>query len=92
VIGEDQRDFEQRWDRIRAWVPGGGFEDADLATWGADKLVGTPDQVLERMAAFAALGVEEMIVSFGPLPFAIPDEEMVGLFAERVIPSARAIS
>ena len=92
VLGEDERDVEERWRRIQAWVPGGGFDDADLASWGRDKLVGTPEQVLERMAAFAELGVEEMIVSFGPLPFAIPDEEMVDLFAERVIPQARALS
>jgi probable F420-dependent oxidoreductase len=92
VIGQDQRDLEARWRRVQAWVPGGGFEGADLASWGQDKLVGTPDQVLERMAAFAKLGVEELIVSFGPLPFAIPDEEMVELLAERVIPQARALS
>ena len=92
VIGEDQREVESRWRRVQAWVPGGGFEDADLASWGRDKLVGTPDQVLERMAEFAELGVEEIIVSFGPLPFAIPDEEMVELFAKRVIPEAKALS
>lgn len=92
VIGEDQRDLDARWQRIQAWVPGGGFDDADLGSWGEDKLLGTPDQVLERMGEFAALGVEEMIVSFGPVPFAIPDEEMVELFAERVIPQAGALS
>ena len=92
VLGEDQRDLDARWERIRAWVRGGGFEDTDLASWGTDKLVGTPDQVLERIAAFAEHGVEEVIVSFGPVPFAIPDEEMVELLAERVIPQARALS
>jgi hypothetical protein len=35
--------------------------------------------------------VEEMIVSVGPLPFAIADQEMVDLLAERVIPGAREL-
>jgi alkanesulfonate monooxygenase SsuD/methylene tetrahydromethanopterin reductase-like flavin-dependent oxidoreductase (luciferase family) len=89
VVGESQGDLEARWRRIQDWVPGGGL--SDLEGWRTDKLVGTPEEVVERMAAFAALGVEEMIISIGPLPFAIPDEEMVDLIAERVIPQAHSI-
>ena len=92
VVGEDRGDLERRWERIRAWVPGEGLKGTDLESWGSDKLVGTPNEVLERMAAFAAHGVEELIVSIGPLPFAIADEEMVDLLAERVIPQAKALS
>jgi probable F420-dependent oxidoreductase len=91
VVGESQPDLEARWRRIQDWVPGGGFAGSELEEWRTDKLVGTPDQVVERMAAFASLGVEEMIVSIGPLPFAIADEEMVDLIAERVIPAARGL-
>jgi hypothetical protein len=32
-----------------------------------------------------------MILSIGPLPFAIADEEMVDLIAERVIPAASGL-
>ena len=92
VVGEDPGDLDARWRAIKEWAPVGGLENGDLSSWGSDKLVGTPEVVLERMAAFSALGVEEMIVSIGPLPFAIPDEEMVDLIAERVIPEARSIS
>ena len=91
VVGESQPDLEARWRRIADRVPGGGFAGSELEEWRTDKLVGTPDQVVERMAAFASLGVEEMIVSIGPLPFAIADEEMVDLIAERVIPAARGL-
>ena len=91
VVGESQPDVEARWGRIQDWVPGDAFTATALEEWGADKLVGTPDQVLERLAAFAAHGVEEMIVSVGPLPFAIADEEMVDIIAERVIPQARSL-
>lgn len=91
VVGESQPDIEARWSRIQEWVPGGGFEGSDLKDWRRDKLVGTPDQVLARMAEFASHGVEEMILSIGPLPFAIADEEMVDLISEQVIPGARSI-
>jgi alkanesulfonate monooxygenase SsuD/methylene tetrahydromethanopterin reductase-like flavin-dependent oxidoreductase (luciferase family) len=89
VVGESRPDLEARWRRIQERVPGGAFAASDLDEWGTDKLVGTPGQVTERMAAFADHGVEEMILSIGPLPFAIADEEMVDVIAERVIPAAR---
>jgi probable F420-dependent oxidoreductase len=91
VVGEDQRDLEARWRHVQGWVPGGAFEGADMKEWRADKLAGTAEEVIERMGAFAALGVEEMILSIGPLPFAIADPEMVDLISERVIPEARAL-
>lgn len=91
VVGEDERDLDARWQTVQGWVPGGAFGDANIKEWGGDKLVGTPEQVLERLATFARLGVEEMILSIGPLPFAIADEEMVDLIAERVIPQARSL-
>jgi probable F420-dependent oxidoreductase len=91
VVGDSQPDLEARWRRIQGWVPGGAFEASDLDEWGTDKLVGTPERALERLAAFASHGVEEMILSIGPLPFAIADEEMVDLIAEQVIPAARAL-
>lgn len=91
VVGEDQRDLDARWRRIQAWVPGGAVAHSDMKEWRRDKLAGTPEQVLERLAAFSSLGVEDMILSIGPLPFAIADEEMVDLVAERVIPQARSL-
>jgi alkanesulfonate monooxygenase SsuD/methylene tetrahydromethanopterin reductase-like flavin-dependent oxidoreductase (luciferase family) len=91
VVGEDERDLAKRWRHVQGWVPGGAFASADIEEWRTDKLVGTPEQILERMAAFAAHGVEEMILSIGPLPFAVADGEMVDLIAERVIPQARSL-
>jgi probable F420-dependent oxidoreductase len=91
VVGADTRDVESRWRAIQRWVPGGALEGATLEGWGADKLAGTPDRVLDRLARFARLGVEEIIVSVGPLPFALPDEEMLDVLAEHVIPAAREL-
>jgi alkanesulfonate monooxygenase SsuD/methylene tetrahydromethanopterin reductase-like flavin-dependent oxidoreductase (luciferase family) len=61
----------------------------DHETWRADTLSGTPEQILERVAEFESLGVQEIIVSPWVLPFAIHEPEQVELFAERVIAAFR---
>lgn len=89
LVGEDARDLEARWRALQRWTPGGALDGSEPGSWGRDKLVGTPDRVIERLAAFAALGVEETIVSVGSLPFAVFDDDAVEVFARAVIPAAR---
>jgi alkanesulfonate monooxygenase SsuD/methylene tetrahydromethanopterin reductase-like flavin-dependent oxidoreductase (luciferase family) len=91
LVGEDRRDLVRRFRALQRWQPGGGLDGALVDDWMRDKLVGTPEQVIERLAAFAGHGVEEMIVSAASLPFAIADESMLDLFAEAVIPAAREL-
>jgi alkanesulfonate monooxygenase SsuD/methylene tetrahydromethanopterin reductase-like flavin-dependent oxidoreductase (luciferase family) len=87
--GEDQRDLVARFRAMQRWQPGGGLDGELLDDWARDKLVGTPEQVVERLASFAGSGVEEMIVGPASLPFAEFDPSMLDLFAEAVIPAAR---
>jgi probable F420-dependent oxidoreductase len=87
VVGTDRPDLEARWRSLQRWAPG-ALDGKTPDEWGRDKLVGTPEQVMERLAAFGRLGVEEMILSTGPLPFAVPDDEMLDVVAERIIPVA----
>ena len=89
AVGADHRDLQVRWEALQRWAPGGAIDGVTPEEWGRDKLAGTPDRVLERVDAFARHGVEEMIVSVGPLPFAVPDPEMLDVFGELVIPRAR---
>jgi probable F420-dependent oxidoreductase len=91
LVGEDERDLDARWRGLQRWTPGGALNGSALGSWGRDKLVGTPDRVVERLAAFAALGVEELIVSVGSLPFAVFDDDAVEVFARAVIPAAREL-
>jgi F420-dependent oxidoreductase-like protein len=91
LVGEDQRDLVSRFRAMQRWQPGGGLDGALLDDWMRDKLVGTPEQVIERLAAFAAQGVEEMILSPASLPFAIHDESVLDLFAEAVMPAGREL-
>ena len=86
LVGEDERDLAARWRQLQRWTPGGALDGLTSEAWGADKLVGTPDRVIERVGAFGDMGVEEIIVSVGSLPFVVFDHEAVEAFAEAVIP------
>ena len=89
LIGEDEASARAAFDRGRAAAPGDAMAADDYGTWRADTLSGTPDQILERVDAFASLGVRELIVSPWVLPFAIHEPDQVELFAERVIAATR---
>jgi probable F420-dependent oxidoreductase len=89
LLGEDDGAARAAFERGRASAPGNAMAGDDPGSWRADTLSGTPDQVLERVAAFEALGVEELIVAPWVLPFAIHEPEQVDLFAERVIAPLR---
>ncbi|MDP8959206.1 MAG: LLM class flavin-dependent oxidoreductase [Actinomycetota bacterium] len=89
LMGESRRDLERRFRRWQELAPL-GVVDRDLDRFAADRLVGTPDEVMERLAAFHALGVDELILCFSPLPFAWYRESGQELFAERVLPRLRS--
>ena len=89
LIGQDEAAREAAFERGRAAAPGDAMAGDDYASWRADTLSGTPEQILERVAAFESLGVRELIVSPWVLPFAIHEPEQVELFAERVIAPSR---
>lgn len=89
LVGEDDRDLAARWRALQRWTPGGVLDGITPEAWGRDKLLGTPDRVAERLAGFEDLGVGELIVSVGSLPFAVFDDEAVEVFARAVIPMAR---
>lgn len=84
IVGEDEDDLRRRWDALAAWMPG-VLDGQSIDAWREDALVGTPDRIRDRLAAFEAVGVEEVIVAPAPLPFAIPDASAVELFARTVI-------
>jgi alkanesulfonate monooxygenase SsuD/methylene tetrahydromethanopterin reductase-like flavin-dependent oxidoreductase (luciferase family) len=71
LAGEDEGDLAARYGRMRAAAPGGVLDAVPLEQWRTGRLVGTVDQIAEQVAGWAALGVAELIVSAGPLPFSI---------------------
>jgi alkanesulfonate monooxygenase SsuD/methylene tetrahydromethanopterin reductase-like flavin-dependent oxidoreductase (luciferase family) len=89
LVGETEEDARARFERARASFPADAMRDETWASWRADTLSGSPEQVIERVGAFAELGVEELILSPWTLPFAVIEPEIVEVFAERVIPRCR---
>jgi probable F420-dependent oxidoreductase len=91
LVGEDEPDLAARFEALQRWTPGGGIDSVSLEAYASDTLTGTPERVLEQLAEFAAVGVEELIVSAASLPFAVYDWSMVELIADMLIPKAREL-
>lgn len=91
VVGEDEADLRRRFELMGRRMPAGVGDALGLDTLRSECLAGTTDEVVERMAAFADLGVTELIVCPAPVWFALPDASMVDLFAERVLPALREL-
>ena len=53
---------------------------------------GTAQQMVDRLAAFAALGVEHAVMCFSTMPFGLDDPTDVARFAHDVLPHARDLN
>lgn len=93
LAGSDDRDARARYHRLAARTP-----DGVLRTPGADtalswkefkrgRIAGGADEVADRLAQLGELGVEEVIMSLGALPFQVGDPDDVDLIGEHVIPA-----
>ena len=82
TIGRTDAEAEAAFERARGAFPGDAMRDETWASWRADTLSGSIDQVRERADAFGSLGVTDLIVSPWALPFTIAEPEQVDLFAE----------
>jgi probable F420-dependent oxidoreductase len=91
VVGETEVDLVERYERIGRVLPPGVTEAAPLEALRVDGLVGTPDDVLERLSRFAEVGVSELVICPAPVWFALPDPSILDLLAERVLPAAREL-
>jgi probable F420-dependent oxidoreductase len=87
--GTDEADVERRWGRYVAATPPGIAAGLTLDGWRRDKLCGPPEVLAETVGAFAALGVEEIILSFGIVPFQVADPSAPDLFATQMFSQFR---
>ena len=81
LAGESEGDLAARYGRMQASAPGGMLDKVPLEEWRVGRLVGTPEQLAEQVAGWAALGVEELIVTAGPLPFSVSGLDDLGVLA-----------
>jgi probable F420-dependent oxidoreductase len=82
LCGEDERDLERRFERLRASTPAGVLDGTTLDAWRVGRLVGTVDEVREQAAAWADLGIDTIVVGPGAVPFAVTAVDDVELLAE----------
>lgn len=85
--GSDDADVKRRFERLIGTTPAGvlqGSSEGGAVSWDdfrRDRVAGTVNEVVDRLGELAELGVEEVIVSLGALPFqvsALEDIELVG--------------
>lgn len=85
LVGDDEDALEQGYEVYQS-VSHGASKGTSLSEWRADKLAGTPETIAHKVKQFEALGVQEVILGFGLLPFQIAEEEGVERFAKGVFP------
>ena len=81
LVGSDERDLQARAGRLIARRGETGDPAAYLAGLGPERIVGTPDRVIEQLAAFAEAGVQRIMLQH----LVHEDLEAVALIGERVI-------
>ena len=77
LVGEDEADLRRRFERLRSLSPPGVLAGTSLDRWRRGRLVGTVEQVREQLDEWAALGVDELIVSAAAIPFSLVSLEDV---------------
>jgi alkanesulfonate monooxygenase SsuD/methylene tetrahydromethanopterin reductase-like flavin-dependent oxidoreductase (luciferase family) len=95
LAGRDEGDARRRFERLAERTPPGvlrGPEDGGRVSWERfqrERFAGSAGEVIERLGSLADLGVEEVVVSLGALPFGVADEEDVQLLGEEIAPALR---
>jgi probable F420-dependent oxidoreductase len=93
LLGRDESDLARRFERLAERTPPGvlpGLEGSAGLSWEEFRergLAGTVSQVAESLTELASLGVEEVILGLGVIPFQVADEEDV-LFAGQELGAA----
>jgi probable F420-dependent oxidoreductase len=91
LVGEDERDLASRFRALQRWTPGRALDGQGLDDYARETLTGTPAACLEKLAAFARAGAEELIVGAGSVPFSVADWSTVELVAEALIPNTHRL-
>lgn len=85
LCGENERDLERRFNRLRAQQPG-VLDATTLESWRVGRLVGTVEQVREQAHGWAADGVETLILGVGSVPFAVSSLDDLALLGDALEP------
>ena len=94
VTGSDDPDVQRRFARVVERTPQGVLEDetGTAVSWERfreDRVAGTVSACVDQLGELAELGVEEVIVSLGALPFQVSDLEDVELVGAEIVSAFR---
>lgn len=95
LAGSNEADARRRFERLAERTPPGVLRPSEAGTgvsWDEYRrthVAGTAAEVVDRLGSLKALGVEEVIVSLGTLPFQVADEEDVELVGQEVAAALR---
>jgi probable F420-dependent oxidoreductase len=90
LAGRDDADLKARFERLVERTPAGVFPDSNegsALSWEQfrrDHVTGTVGEVTDRLGRLADLGVREVVVTAGALPFQVADPEDVELLGTEV--------
>ena len=90
LAGQDESDVRRRFDRLVERTPTGVLrpsEEGAGVSWDEYRrshVAGTAEEVIDRLGSLKELGVEEVIVTLGTVPFQVADEEDVEFVGEEI--------
>ena len=84
LVGRTEADLRKRFDRLVERTPDGVFTAVSFEEYRSGGLIGTVDEVIDRIGRLTEAGVEEIIVGVGTLPFQVADEEDVELVGTEI--------
>ena len=96
LAGRDERDAMRRFERLIDRTPSGVLQRSSSGTavswegFRSDKIAGTASEVIERLANLESLGVEEVIVGLGAVPFQVADIEDVEFVGTEIASAFRS--
>jgi alkanesulfonate monooxygenase SsuD/methylene tetrahydromethanopterin reductase-like flavin-dependent oxidoreductase (luciferase family) len=100
LAGKDRGDLEARYERLAGRTPEGvlrgdgaigdsGRGAVSLEEFGESRITGSVSEVVDRLGEIADLGVEEVIMTLGALPFHVGDLEDIELVGTEILPALR---
>jgi probable F420-dependent oxidoreductase len=89
LVGRDDADLRHRFDRLRQRTPIGVLTAVSFDEFRTRGVVGTVDEVADRLGRLGEMRVEDVVVSAGALPFQVADEDDVELLGTEVAPALR---
>ena len=84
LVGVDERQLRRRAAALMAWQDEDGDVDAYLEDLRANHIAGTVDEVLARLAEYAAAGIQRILVHH----LVHEDLESVELIGREIVPAA----